>query len=112
MGGESSEERRLRLQYEEESRAHSEALQREYEYKVQLHQRMMERQLEENDRRNKLLLQSAQKDLDNKTIKNILILNKKLGYNVNPYNMSSSQLQNCYDKMWTEFNYRYGLYKM
>ena len=97
------------LHYEEKSRANNELLEREYEYKLQMYQRNLERKVEENDRRNKLLVQSAQKDLDNKTIKNILILNKKLGYNVNPYNMSSSQLQNCYDKMLAEFNYKYGI---
>ena len=109
MGGESCEKRRLRLQYEEELRAKNELLEREWKYKLQMYQRKLERKVEENDRRNKLLVQSAQKDLDNKTIKNILILNKKLGYNVNPYNMSSSQLQNCYDKMLAEFNYKYGI---
>ena len=53
-------------------------------------------------------MQSAQQDLDNKIIQNIFLLNKYLGYKVNPYKMSSSQLNDCYEEMQREFQSRYG----
>ena len=94
MGSDNYYEReRIRIQQE----LHELQLQREYKEQTRRFEEALERQRIENERRNKMRLAQAQRELDIQSISYILKFQGYLGYNLNPYKMSSSEL-----KYWNE----------
>ena len=96
MGTESYEERRRereRLEeFERQLEEEEEKREREREIKLQIARRNMDAAVRNNKIRNRQLVQNYQNALDNER-RNYIIQNSSLvGYHLNPYSMSSSQL--------------------
>ena len=82
-----------------------EELRRQREYDEEQSRRYLEnleRQAIENKKRNDRMLAQAQKEVDDMYIYNILRFQGTLGYNLNPYKMSRSQLKYWYERIFNE----------
>ena len=101
MGSDYSYEERL--QQKLAMQRHDEELEREYQMKVEMYQRQMDRMVEENRQRNRLIQQNTQNELNQQYIANIIRLNKHFHYDINPYNMSNSQLEYWYNRLHREY---------
>ena len=87
------------------SQQNLEKLRRQREYDEEQSRRYLEnldRQAIENKKRNDRMLAQAQKEVDDMYIYSILRYQETLGYNLNPYKMSRSQLKYCYERIFNE----------
>lgn len=79
--------------YDQNYEEFKEALEREKEMKIEQHRRMMEQEVERNRIRNNIILQNAENSYKIQLINYIISNRSAAGYNINPYNMSTSELE-------------------
>ena len=81
-----------------------EQLEREKEAKLEQHRRYLEYSLEQNRKRNREILKRAQNSYDNQVRDYIIKSQGLVGYNLNPYKMTSKELEYCQRKISNEIN--------
>ena len=99
MGTENYEEKRRREEREEEFRRQ---LEEEKERKIEIARRNLEFMVENNKRMNRQIVQDSQDALDNQRRKLIIESGPLVGYHLDPYSMSSSELEYWFEKIQSE----------
>ena len=81
-----------------------EQLEREKQAALEQHRRYLEYSVEQNRRRNRAMLQAAQNSYDDEMRDYIIKSQKLVGYNLNPYGMSSNDLEYWSKKIQNEID--------